>query len=47
MSWILAFVVGVILGPFLGIAILCLAFAVMLLWRGRRARTTEGMPAAD
>ena len=43
MNWVLAFFIGIILGPIVAVSLVFAAFVVMLLWRGRRTRASEGM----
>jgi len=46
MNWVLALFIGIILGPVVAVSLVFVAFVVMLLWRGRRPRSSEGMTQA-
>jgi len=46
MNWVLALVIGIILGPIVAVCLVFMAFVVMLLWRSRRTRAYEGMTGA-
>jgi len=42
MNWVLALLIGIILGPVLAVFLVFIVFVAMLLVRGWRTRTYEG-----
>jgi len=47
MNWVLALVIGIILGPVVAVSLVFIIFVVMLLVRGWRTRAYEGMSQAS
>lgn len=46
MNWVLALLIGIILGPIVAVSLVFVAFVGMLLWRSRRTRAYGGMTQA-